>query len=134
MVKFIAIFLSVFYNVVSIGATLQVHTCGSNILWSISGEENVHDSCPMCHNDQATACHSGDCQDIELKLDQLSDKLFSHTKDAVQLVDSAIITLPWIQKLSYSGTLCQDVTPKREILAYTNSSPPTYLLHCTFRI
>ncbi|HMR18521.1 MAG TPA: hypothetical protein PKA53_04410 [Sphingobacterium sp.] len=134
MIKFIAIFLSVFYNVVSIGATLQVHTCGSTILWSISGDEDIHDTCPLCHSVPADTCPGGDCQDIELKLDQLSDKLFSHNKDVVQLVHTAIITLPsWFQGLS-TAIHPQNLIPKRTILASTNLSPPTYLLHCTFRI
>jgi hypothetical protein len=133
MVKFFAIFLSVFYNIVCLGATLQVHSCGNNILWSISNTENIHDTCSICHNSTSDICRGGDCQDIELKLDQLSDKLFSNNKDIVQLFHSAIITLPWIL-LPDAWTSHTEIVPTKAILAYSNSSPPTYLLHCTFRI
>lgn len=133
MVKVLAIFLSLLYNVVSIGATLQVHTCGSNILWSISKTENVHNACPICDSTQTGTCHSGDCQDIELKLDQLSDELFANSKDMVQLFQSATLVLPWIV-LPDARTFSRDSIPTNEVLVYSNSSPPTYLLHCTFRI
>lgn len=133
MIKFWAILLCICYNTVSLGATLQIHTCGNNMLWSISKVENPHDSCPLCHSTPTDSCHGGACQDLELKLDQLSDQLFANSKDTVQLVDSAIIVLPWIRSPQERAFLPQ-LDEARRILTHSNSSPPTYILHCTFRI
>ena len=133
MMRFWAILLGVCYNLVSLGATLQVHTCGNDILWSISESENPHDSCPLCHSTPTDSCHGNSCQDLELKLDQLSDQLFANNKDTVQLIDSAIIVLPWIQSLK-DRALPHQIAQRSQVLAHSDSSPPIYILHCTFRI
>lgn len=132
MIKFGAILLCLCYNLVSLGATLQIHSCGNKVLWSISETEDPHETCPLCSTEPTKSCHGDACQDLELKLDQLSDQLFANNNDSIQVVDTAIITLPWI--MPFKKWVFTQRVDKAQILTYSNSSPPIYILNCTYRI
>ncbi len=125
---------------VSIGATFQIHRCSGHILWSVASEEPIHDACSLCcHTDQAghdhkNSCQDGDCEDVVLKFDQLSDKFFSFAKDPVQSLSPAIIIIPWIQEILSFAFFSKEIIQETNVLAYANSSPPVYLANCIFRI
>lgn len=134
---FLAIFLSLFYTITSLGAVLQMHTCSGNMTWTISKENLIHEKCPLCSKHSKShkkKCKTGKCKDIELKLDPLSDKLFSHNHDIQQIVSPAIVLIPWIQEfinMNFDEKSFIIVDHHSDI---SDTSPPINILHCTFRI
>ncbi|NGF55045.1 hypothetical protein G5B00_00855 [Parapedobacter sp. SGR-10] len=140
MKKFFILILSLCYTMVSIGATFQIHRCAGHILWSVSSEKLTHDACPLCgHSEKditskSKDCHSGDCADMEFKFDQLTDKLFSFSKDNGLSLSPAVVVIPWIQEIFSFAVSSQDSTLETVVLAYADSSPPVYLTNCIFRI
>jgi len=138
MKKIFVIFLCICYVAVCFGITFQIHRCADNVLWVLSEVESIHHSCPFCHQQDAEEtkkdCRDGSCDDMEFKLDQLSDKVFSYTKDRTLTLDPAIRIIPWMQDIFSFPSPQRVYRPLRTILAFGNSSPPIYLQHCIFRI
>ncbi len=140
MKKIFVIFLCICYTAVTFGVTFQIHRCADNVLWAISNEESIHDACPLCHpvqrdnNDTKKECRDGGCDDMEFKLDQLSDKIFSYTKDKTPSLDPAIRVIPWIQDIFSFLSSPKEYIQIANVFAFANSSPPIYLNHCIFRI
>ncbi|MBE8720122.1 hypothetical protein C4F40_05190 [Sphingobacterium sp. Ka21] len=103
---------------------------------------NTHSNCPLCSKDhqhtaeKKTNCQeSHSCNDIQVKLDQLSDKLFSADYSKSFLGFSpTIITLYWVQPSLFIDFVFNSKHTPEETVAFSNSSPPTYLLHRNFRI
>ncbi|TJY68586.1 hypothetical protein FAZ19_04845 [Sphingobacterium alkalisoli] len=84
-------------------------------------------------NSNCEKSHS--CNDIQLELDQFSDKLFSadYAKSFLGF-GPAIITLYWVQTNLFIGAIFTSKHTPEETVAFSNSSPPTYLLNRNFRI
>ncbi len=139
MKKFFILIFSLYYTMVSIGATFQIHHCSGHILWTVSNEKLKHDACPLCNHSKditkkGDICHGGDCADMELKFDQLSDKLFSFTNYSGLTFSPAVIVIPWIQEIFSFAVSSKDFIPETVVLASVHSSPPVYLTNCIFRI
>jgi hypothetical protein len=103
---------------------------------------NTHENCPMCSKDhdhtaeKKNNCQeSHSCNDIQVKLDQLSDKLFSkdHAKSFLGF-GPAIITLYWVQPSLFNDFVFNNKYTSEERVVFSNTSPPTYLLNRNFRI
>ncbi len=140
MKKIFIVFLCVCYTIVSFGITFQIHRCADNVLWAISNEKALHDTCPLCHHTPQSRdeikkdCQGGNCEDMELKLDQLSHKVFSFTKDNTPSLNPAILTIPWMQDIFSFLSFSKEWTSSTHVFAFANSSPPIYLYNCIFRI
>lgn len=142
MRQFLALTLFILYSFTSSGATIYLHQCSGTTIISLMEGTNTHENCPMCSKDhdhtakKKNNCQeSHSCKDIQVKLDQLSDKLFS--KDYAESFfgfGPAIITLYWMQPNLFIDFAVNSKYVFKERVAYPHSSPPTYLLNRNFRI
>ncbi|MFD2552974.1 hypothetical protein ACFSQW_01135 [Sphingobacterium tabacisoli] len=141
MKRFLALLLCAIYTMVSFGGSVYMHNCCGGTSISIY-EKTGHDECALCtkHEKQTSSssehktCSDGKCSDIEIKIDQLANKLFSGSSNFSTDIAPAILPRLWISLKPISLEL------KKEKLALTNNfvfkdvSPPTFLLNCIFRI
>lgn len=138
MKRFFVSILCLFYTFAAIGATFQVHQCHNDFLLTISKQKQEYKSCPLCKKHSETkssdSCKTGDCKDIELKFDQLSDKLFNTTGDHSFALSPAVIVIPWIHEIPTFQSVEADDVPRTDVMYYADSSPPVYLTNCTFLI
>lgn len=141
MKRFLAILLCMIYTMVSFGGSVYMHNCCGGTSISLY-EKAGHDVCPICtkkqkeeaHSSKHKTCSDGKCSDIEIKIDQLANKLFfGHSNFSVESTP-AILTRFWINLKPISFEHEQQKLPIRYSFVFTDSSPPTFLLNCIFRI
>lgn len=135
MKKLFIIFLCITYTFVALGGSIFVHNCDDNSVFSIY-EKATHDECPICSKKGKTKkiCGKGSCKDTEIKINQLSDELFSANNAEKFLIQPFIFERLWVETTPISRTI-QSQSFSSPILLYCSSSdPPNYLLNCNFRI
>ncbi|WP_144062758.1 hypothetical protein [Sphingobacterium paucimobilis] len=141
MKRFLALLLCIVYTVVSFGGSVYMHNCCGGTSISIY-EKAGHDLCPVCTKEEQhtssssthKTCSDGKCSDIEIKIDQLANKLFSgHSNFSID-VAPAILTRLWINLKPVSFELQKTEFALKNSFVYTDTSPPTFLLNCIFRI
>lgn len=137
MKKFITLILCFLYTFVTFGGSVFVHHCGENSQLSIY-EKYSHGSCPLCSHSKLAdtktdGCKSGNCKDIEIKINQLSDKLFSAKKSEKFNLEPIILQRFWIELLSFNFQTPTTTIVESFLLKNTESSPPSYILNCNFR-
>ncbi len=122
-----------------------MHFCQGNPFVSIQDESNqAQQSCPMCLKDidhhnappETPLCDDGQedcCKDIKIELKKLKAENSAMTLSFFNLS-------PAITPISWASLFQQFIAPssresepafQRVIVAY---KPPTYLIHCNFRI
>lgn len=137
MKKLFTLFLCLIYTFVAFGGSIFMHNCGENTTLSMY-EKSTHEKCPMCATGHKEikiekVCKSGSCQDIEIKIDQLSDKLFSSNKSEKLLLQPIIFQRLWIDISPLSTAILSEVPIPKDNLHYANVTLPYYLLNCNFR-
>lgn len=141
MKRFFALLLCVLYITVSFGGSVYLHNCCGGTSISIYEKEG-HDTCPLCakkkkkdiDSSQHKSCSEGKCSDVEIKIDQLENKLFAGHSSLSVIFTPAILTRFWINLNPVAQELDTTKLPLRNSFVYTDSSPPTFLLNCIFRI
>lgn len=137
----LTILLCIIYTTVSFGGTVYMHNCCGETKISLN-EKKGHDVCPLCakkqkkapHPSKHKSCTDGKCSDIEIKIDQLSDKLFSGNSSFSFQHSPAILTRLWINLKPLALDVEKECLPWRSNFVYSDTSPPTFLLNCIFRI
>lgn len=123
------------YTFVSIGGSIYLHKCSGETSLSIY-EKKAHSACPMCASpgNEPKSCSTGDCTDVEVKIDQLKDQLFS-TKDLTDLqVAPTILTRLWVLIKPVDFNFEAPIHYNLDYYSCTDSSPPLFILHSIFRI
>lgn len=142
MKRFIAIFLCIIYTTVSFGGSVYMHNCCGGTSFSIY-EKAGHDVCPLCTKKQDRnsssssdhkTCSDGKCSDVEIKIDQLANKLFSSHSPSLIHFSPAVLTRFWISIRPVSFELIKEKQPSKSAAHDIDTSPPTFLLNCIFRI
>lgn len=141
MKRFLALLICIIYTMVSFGGSVYMHNCCGGTSISIY-EKTGHDACPLCtkHEEQKSdsehhnTCSDGKCSDVEIKIDQLANKLFSgHPHFSVHFAPS-ILTRLWINSKPLAVEIEKEKLPLKNSFVYIDSSPPTFLLNCIFII
>lgn len=141
MKRFLVLLLCVVYTTVSFGGSVYMHNCCGGTSISIY-EKGEHENCSLCtkkkkkdvDNTPHKSCSDGKCSDIEIKIDQLENKLFSGQSSLSILFTPAILTRFWVNLKPITQELDQTNLPLQDSFVYKDSSPPTFLLNCIFRI
>lgn len=137
MKKVFTLILCLLFTFVTFGGAIYVHNCGENTLLSIY-EKTAHEHCPMCpkghpETKKSNSCLLKSCNDVEIKIDQLSDQLFSSQKADTFSFSHFIFPRYWVNIKPLENTP-ELVYIRQEILYYiSNSSPPIYILHRNIR-
>lgn len=137
MKRLFTLFLCTIYTFVAFGGSIFMHNCGENTVYSIY-QKTSHEECPICGNKSKTTkkqkvCTSGSCKDVEVKIDQLADELFSANKAGKFLIQPHIFQRLWVEIAPVELPLVTDF-PKLSIdRYYSSTAPPRYLLNCNFR-
>lgn len=126
---------------VSFGGSVYMHNCCGGTSISLY-EKAGHDICPMCTHEEKNnsesskhkTCSDGKCSDIEIKIDQLANKLFSGHSYFYSAVAPAILTRLWISLKPISLELKNEKFALRDSFVFKDVAPPTFLLNCIFRI
>lgn len=127
------------FTFVSIGGNIYIHKCEEATLLSIYEKVGIN-SCPFCanhHQEEHTNTDNhcaGECKDDVLPIDQLSHTELSTQQAFFSHIYPAIIPLLWITSFSTPAedTIC--ISSHDFLYAYSDSSPPIYLLNRIFRI
>lgn len=137
MKKIFTLFLCLLYTIVSFGGVVFVHNCNENFELSIY-EKTAHSSCPICakkqeNKDKSKTCESGSCKDIEIKINQLSDKLFS--SNSIEKVDIHPLTIARLWVEPYHEVVNNAIDSR---ISYVNKScckksPPIYIIYRNIR-
>lgn len=143
----IAYILLFFYTVTCSGATVYMHFCHGTPVLSIQEQESIaaHKQCPMCaeHPGHATESHENHncdttgqhdcCKDVKIELKKLKAEN-SATALSFLNFSPAITSVYWVSLFQqFIGTHSPGNKPELpKLLAWHH--PPTYLIHCNFRI
>lgn len=119
------------------GGSIFVHNCGEKMLLSVY-EKSSHEECPLCAREhqepnKQSDCTDGSCNDVEIRIDQLSDKFFASKKNDTFVISPFIFQRLWVeistpQNTSYLVKKTTDIN-----LYLLNSSPATYILNRNIR-
>jgi len=138
MKKLFTLFICLIYTFVTFGGSIFMHNCGESTTLSIYEKSN-HDKCSLCntaHKETKQAnksCHTGSCKDIEIKIDQLSDKLFSSSKAEKFLLQPIIFQRLWVELTPFLNPALNIVSLSDFDFQDIQISPPHYILNCNFR-
>lgn len=137
MKKLSVLILSLLYTFVAIGGSIFVHECNHETVVKLYNKIN-HGQCPIClknteKKNTKKSCHQKKCSDREIKIDQL-DNTIHNSQSLVDITSPAILPIFWIS--IYPEFIFDIITKntKDQIVLITDSSPPTYLRNCIFRI
>ncbi|WP_164112836.1 MULTISPECIES: hypothetical protein [Sphingobacterium] len=141
MKRFLAVLICMIYTTVSFGGSVYMHHCCGGTSISIY-EKAGHDACPLCAkqeeqkpgSEHQKTCSDGKCSDIEIKIDQLANKLFSGQSHFSVHFAPFILTRLWINSKPVASEKEKEKLPLKNSFVCANSSPPTFLLNCIFRI
>lgn len=140
MKRLFSLVLCLLFTFVALGGNIYIHKCGENTFLSLYAQLNS-ESCPLCateHQDQRKSenkqnCKSK-CQDDVIAVDQLSDTDLSTSQPSFVQLYPAITSLLWIVQFTIPLENISNQYSNEYQFAYADSSPPTYLLNCIFRI
>jgi hypothetical protein len=112
-----------------------MHNCGENFFISLY-EKSTHDNCPLCaknHTEKKVNCQDGSCNDVEIKINQLSDELFSVNSSDYSSMQPAIIQRLWIslKPIEYDNITTFSVV--NYYFHHSDSSPPIFIRNQNFR-
>ncbi|TCV13661.1 hypothetical protein EDC17_101917 [Sphingobacterium alimentarium] len=131
-------FMCLIFTFVSIGGNIYIHKCEEATLLSIYEKVGIN-SCPFCaqHHQEEHANDShcaGECKDDVLPIDQLSHTELSTQQAFFAHIYPAIIPLLWITAFPTPAEHTTYISSHEYLYAYSDSSPPIYLLNRIFRI
>lgn len=137
MKKLFTLFLCITYTFVALGGSIFMHNCGENTVLSIY-EKSSHEECPICNGNDKTStiqvvCKSGACKDIEVKINQLDNELFSANKSEKFIIQPFIFERLWVDLSPKTITLHSHIHSSPLLSYCSNTDPPQYLLNCNFR-
>lgn len=118
-----------------------MHNCCGGTSISVY-EKKGHDACSMCiktqkqqtKSEKHKSCSDGKCSDIEIKIDQLANKLFAGNANFSLHHAPAILTRLWVNLSPLALDIEKETLSWKNSLVYSDSSPPTFILNCIFRI
>lgn len=135
MKSFFILLMCLLYTFVSIGGSIYMHKCSGETSLSIYAKK-THSLCPMCTSPQSEkkSCATGDCNDVEVKIDQLKDQFFLTNNLADVQFSPAILTRFWVLIKAVNYNIFTPVHNNLDYYTYTDSSPPLFIQHSIFRI
>ncbi len=137
MKRIISLILCLFYTFISFGGSIYVHQCSGDVSVSIYNKES-HTNCPLCHKKSNStdlyqkSCADGNCKDIEIVIDQISDQQVNLGSILFELTSPAILILHWIDLKPIIAVSANKITSDYPNWHFADSSPPYFLLNCTF--
>ena len=132
-----------FYTLTCTGATVYMHQCHGGSLVMLQDSAGAHHkNCPVCQDheqEDTTSSHTCSaeegscCKDFKIDLKKGQEEVESTASFNIMTLSPATLSIIWL--VVFNPHLdSQQLAVCPEQLIITKKSPPSYLLHCNFRI